>query len=404
MSGVLTSMRRAAGRFILSLPEPIAVRIVPKTFGFRASEVPKPVLATPTPVRLLVAPANYAGQGHAWARAAERLDGVGGVSLTITRPGTPDFPADAIVSETVAVRSKRWIDGQRRAVRGFTHVLIEAERPLLGGAFGGDVRAEVAELESAGVRVAFVSHGSDLRLPSRHAEHERWSPFLEPDWDLAPVLEQTALANAAVLDDAGAPVFVSTPDLLLDRPDATWLPVVIDLERWATTAPVLERETPVVRHSPTNPVIKGTALIEPVLRELAAEGRIDLRLESGIPPAKMPAAIGDADVVLEQFRIGTYSVTAVEAMAAGRLVIAHVSDQVRRAVLDQTGLELPILEADPDTLGTVLRDVLADRERFRELAARGPAFAAAVHDGARSARVLAPFLGADRDIRPLEPR
>jgi hypothetical protein len=88
-----------------------------------------------------------------------------------------------------------------------------------------------------------------------------------------------------------------------------------------------------------------------------------------------------------------YSVTAVEAMAAGRLVVGHVHDQVRDHVRGVTGLDVPVVEATPATLDEVLRDVTARRDHYRQIAGRGPAFVAAVHDGALSARVLAPFLG-----------
>lgn len=46
------------------------------------------------------------------------------------------------------------------------------------------------------------------------------------------------------------------------------------------------------------------------------------------------------------------------------------------------------MEATPDTLQEVIRSLLADRDRGREIAAAGPLFVAAVHSGDRSARAL----------------
>ncbi len=96
--------------------------------------------------------------------------------------------------------------------------------------------------------------------------------------------------------------------------------------------------------------MKGTQLIAPVLERLAERGTIDFRYVEGVAAADMPALYGEADIVLDQFRIGSYGVAACEAMAAGRVVVGHVSPAVRSHVLRATGLELPIVEATPDSL------------------------------------------------------
>ncbi|MEK8228004.1 hypothetical protein NKG05_20815 [Oerskovia sp. M15] len=87
-----------------------------------------------------------------------------------------------------------------------------------------------------------------------------------------PVLEELTQTNRQVLESLGLPVFVSTPDLLLDVPGATWCPVVVEPGTWRTEETPLHRARPLVVHAPSRAVIKGTALIEPVLRALHDEG------------------------------------------------------------------------------------------------------------------------------------
>ena len=385
--------RSLAGRAVLRMPETIKLRIIPRTLGYRARDIPAGIRAPQRPVRLLVAPANYAAQGYAWARAVEReLPGVGARNLEIVRSTTFGFPRDAEVSEHIATLSPRWARRQSRAVRRFSHVLVEAERPILGGAHGGDIVREHEALAAAGIRVAYVSHGSDLRLPSRHALLDEWSPFREQDWDLLPALETQAAANAAALRATGAPVFVVTPELLLDYPDATWLPNVVDPDRWAGATPPLTTAVPRVLHAPTNPVVKGSMMIDPVLRRLTEHRIIELDRVTGIPSDRMPGRIAAADIVLEQFRLGIYSTTAIESMAAGRLVVGHVGQQVRAHVHAVTGRDVPVLEATPDTLEALLRDIAARPQHYRARAAEGASFVRLVHDGALSARILEGFL------------
>jgi len=171
-----------------------------------------------------------------------------------------------------------------------------------------------------------------------------------------------------------------------------WLPVVIETPRWTTSTPPLAAEVPVVAHAPSNARIKGSDLVEPVLRRLEQEGLIRYRRVAGVPAAEMPQLYRDVDIVLDQFRLGAYGTTAVESMAAGRLTVGHLRPEVRDRIRDRAGAEVPILEAVPDTLEQVLRDAVADRSAARALAAQGPGFAAAVHDGTFSAGALTQFL------------
>jgi len=389
-------LRRLAVGVVRMLPEPVVVMLLPDELGFRPADVVRPVPAPASPVRLYVAPVNFAGQGYRWAHAARLLPGVGATSMQYRNPVDLGFPVDDSLPVAVFVHSRRWSRWQaERVLHGYTHVLVEAERPILGRSHGLDLRREVAALRAAGVTVAAVSHGSDLRLPSRHLAREPWSPFGEPGWELARRLEEQAAENARLLEELALPVFVSTPDLLLDAPRATWLPVVVDPEAWRAPRPPDLSGRPVVVHAPSRGPMKGTAHVTAALRPLHEAGRIDYREVTGVPAAQMPALYTGADVVVDQLVLGLYGVAAVEAMAAGRLVVGHVSDQVREHVRRATGLDVPVLEATPDTLGSVVGDVLARPEAYETLAARGPAFVAAVHDGTLSAQVLAPFLGVE---------
>jgi hypothetical protein len=356
---------------------------------------PKPVQDDPpaprsgAPVRLFIAPANYAGQGYRWSRAASVNPRVTASNMVYAEINPFDYPVDHPVRGRTVTHSRKWQRSQLRALtENFTHVLVEAEMPPLGGLWNQDVRRQVRALEAGGVRIGMICHGSDIRLPSRHTALEQWSPFANDDWVTVGDVERVAADNRALLDDLGLPTFVSTPGLLLDVPYAHLLPVVIDDESWHTDAPVLVRERPRVMHVPSNPLVKGTAQIEPVLSRLHDEGLIEYVSVLGRTHDEMPKIYGSADIVLDQFRLGDYGVAACEAMAAGRLVISHVSDQVRGVVANESGMRLPVLEANLDSLEAVLRNVLGDREPARALAAEGPAFVHRAHNGDLARQVL----------------
>src|SRR5215207_9456801 len=337
--------------------------------------------AQSTAIRLIVGPANFAGQGTQWARAAERhLPDVGAHSYAV-RNGVLDFPADLSVAAETYRTDRPWqLDFEQFVTSTYSHAIIEANRPLFGPLHGADASYDIPILLNAGLIVALLSHGSDARIPSIHVELERWSPFPDMDDIVVNNLEETARRSVELYTSFPGPVFVSTPDLLDFIPDGKWCPVVA--------------------HAPNKSVIKGSDLMDPILSDLAQEGLIEYRRVENVDPADMPDVYCDSDIVVDQVRLGSYGVAACEAMAAGRVVLGHVADHVRQRILDATGLDLPIVEVTPDTLADVVRDLVVDRDRARAAAEQGTVFVGAVHDGRRSAAVLEPFLRQPSNVPP----
>jgi hypothetical protein len=285
----------------------------------------------------------------------------------------------------------------------WTHALLEAGRPLLGGLVGRDFVGDVAVLRDAGVRVGLVFHGSEVRSPRRHRQTHEFSPFTDPKDELTRTLQARCDALAPLVAGFDGPLFASTPDQLdyLPKPprrggSARWLPVVVDPQVFSPdapdAAPVLERAVPLFVHAPSNPRLKGTADVERVLAPLAERGLIELRMVTGMPPHEAAALVRSADVVVDQLLLGLYGVLACEAMASGRVVLGHLGEPLRAAVLQGSGDLVPVIETNPRTLDDVVQHLLDDREWARSAAHAGPGFVRRVHDGRRSAAVLRDFL------------
>ncbi|MCY7412330.1 MAG: hypothetical protein LH471_04740, partial [Salinibacterium sp.] len=349
-------------------------------------EIPDPpVPPAGRQVRMYIGPTNYAGQGFQWARSVEVDPDVYAQSMVCQEINPFEYPTDYSVSWRTMMHSRHW---QRQLLENltanYTHVVFEAQMPVLGGMFGANIRRQVAALRSGGVTVGMLCHGTDIRLPSTHKERVAWSFFANDDWAPVAKVEEVVRKNMAILRDVHAPTFVSTPDLLIDVPSASWLPVVIDPDRWKYSTPPLLGERIRVVHVPSNPLPKGSVHIEPILRKLESEGLLEYVSMTGLTHDRMTELIHSADIVLDQFRTGDYGVGACEAMAAGRLVISHVSDDARGVVREHSGYDLPILEATIDSLEAVIRHVTEDRSAAMTLASQGPQFVRAVHDGTMS--------------------
>lgn len=385
---------RGAGRLLTTLPEGIQIRVNRAKYGFSSSDVPLPVRPPVGDKRLYIAPVNFAGQGYRWARAAELLPGVGSTSMQYRNPtGDFGFPADYALPTSIFLKSRRWQRAQFDSVsRGFTHVLIEAVRPIFGELFGGDVRREVQALNDVGVAVGLIAHGTDVRVPSEHRADNPFSPFHGDEWDQTPLLEQSARQKRDLAHDLALPTFYSTATLARHLPPSTWLPVVVDPEPWRQDTPALSRRVPVVVHVPSSGVVKGTSSVRIAAERLVDAGLIEYREVHSVPADEMPELYRSADVVIDALRMGNYGVAAVEAMAAGRVVVTYLTDLARREA-EEASATPPCVLANPTTIEKVLRDICANPGSYRSLAARGPDFVRRVHDGRRSAIALSEFLG-----------
>lgn len=393
-------------------PDVVAALLEPLAWGHQAARLrevharvlggsPASPVATPTelsmvqerpaeppsrPSFLAIGPANMAGQAWEWARAAERVvPGLRASVMSVDRGSAVSFRADEVVPATTFAHDRPWAEHrQQEALSTWTHALLEAGRPVFGTINGRDFTGDVNVLRAGGVHVGLVMHGSEIRNPAAHAARSRWSPFTNPADPLTLRLQaQWERLHPRVMAFDG-PVFVSTADLMLDVPGAHLLPVVVDVERWASDAPVLERAVPKVLHAPSRAALKGSDHVERAIAPLRAEGLVEYVRLDAVAPADVHDAIRDCDIVLDQFAIGCYGVLAAEAMAAGRVVVGHLTEHVRAS--SDTGI--PIVEATPDTLTAVVRSLLDDREASRATAREGVAFAREVHDGRRSGAVL----------------
>ncbi len=278
-----------------------------------------------------------------------------------------------------------------KLVSGHTHVLIDGFERLFGTLLGEDIEPEIQLLRRHGVRVGLIAHGSDVRDPARHRDRVKDSYFCHCPAEWVDLVGGRAKRNREIAAAFDGPVYVSTPDLLVDLPQATWLPVVVDPAEWAAIPALEVRLRPRVLHRPSRsvPPIKGSDVIVPVLEELHRLGIIERIEDPGqVPADQMPALVASADIVVDQIRTGSYGVAAVEAMMAGRVVVGNIAADVRAAVPD----EIPIVDADPGHLADVLTELAGDWPGLMARGQAGREFSAKWHSGARSATTLTPFL------------
>nr|NLI49063.1 glycosyltransferase family 4 protein [Propionibacterium sp.] len=341
--------------------------------------------------RLAIGPANYAGQAYAWAQAVTRHTAADAVAFTVdTVRGDPfGFPAHRRIPMAAyylpVLRTLR----ARRFLADRTHVILDGFRPLFYDRSPDGFRRQAEALRDRGPTLGLLAHGTDVRDPDAHLARYRHSFFAEGDPGWLAQRRTISARNRETARRLGVPLFVSTPDMLNDLPGAVWVPVCLDPTAWHTDVPPLERRVPRVLFVPSQSVLKGTRHVEPVLRRLAERGLIEYVAPRGVPHAEMVRLVKSVDIVVDQLLFGSYGVAAIEAMAAGRVVVGNIS-----TLGTDVMPELPHVEnATPDDFEQVLSSILDRRDEARAAAAGNVGFVRRWHDGREAARRLAPFLG-----------
>lgn len=342
----------------------------------------------------LIGPTNSANQGTLWARALTAAK-FPAQSLRISND-----PSSEWFSSDFALTRSEWLEFDRRQVlakmiaESKDIVLIESLRPILRLLSAKDGRNQVIEdlelLKLMGKRVGVVFHGSDIRNTESHAARNPYSPFHVESEELEKMRLRTE-ENAALLPllrESKIPIFVTTKDLLVDVPDAHWLPVTIDFDRFhqiAKSAPIfpdLEAKLRVL-FLPSRPWLKSANLIEPLLIKLRNEGVISYQsyISSGesLHHSEIPTVMAGVDLVIDQY-LGVIGVFPLEALAAGRLVMSYLPAEAG---------DVPIINVTPETLESELLRVALTRPRPEA----GVEYVKRWHDGRESVLALSEVFG-----------
>jgi hypothetical protein len=343
------------------------------------------------PFHLLIGPTNSAGQADQWSRVLCQL-GHPSQSLRISNDVENEwFENDLIIPRLTWTTLSGRTALARMIVSNYKAILIESMRPLFSLHTLRDYSAfqtldDIDLLTKSKVKVGIVFHGSDIRDTQAHAKREKFSPYQTPSTELSLLQTRAREFRAAgrQASKMGIPVFVTSPDLLLDIPGAYWLPVVIDVEHFVAAGrkrPPWSNKGPMrVLFQPSRGWLKSAAFVEPILERLSNEGVIQLIPNDQIAHDLMADRMASADLIIDRFD-GIAGVTSMEALAAGRVVIANVAKWAYK------GAEAtpPVLHATPDTLEATLRDLALKRGSFAWDTAKGLAYVHKWHDGRESA-------------------
>lgn len=181
-----------------------------------------------------------------------------------------------------------------------------------------------------------------------------------------------------------AKTYALNPDLLNILPEGSeFLPYShISLEDWLPRYTQNDRRPLRIGHAPSHRRAKGTELILDALESLKCQGfEFELVLVEGLSNAEAKERYKTVDVLVDQLFAGWYGGLAVEAMALGKPVVVYIRDEDLRFIPPEMAGELPFIQATPDSIELVLKEVLEmPRGQLLELATRSRAFVERWHN------------------------
>ena len=158
----------------------------------------------------------------------------------------------------------------------------------------------------------------------------------------------------------------------------------IDLEKYQATYPDRAKKHPLIVHAPSNREIKGTEYILAAIEKLKAKYLFDFRLIENLKHSDALEIYSNADIIVDQLRIGTYGGFSVESMALGKPVITYLQDESRQFYPKS----LPIVSASIDSIYEVLEELIINAELRHDLGVRGRKYVEEFHDSIKVAKRL----------------
>jgi hypothetical protein len=151
----------------------------------------------------------------------------------------------------------------------------------------------------------------------------------------------------------------------------------INVKAFLPQFPSPENNKPLIVHSPSAKITKGTNFIIEAIEELKNDLDFEFVLLHDMKREEVLTVIQKADIFLDQIIIGGYGMAAMEAMSFGKPVMCHLLPEVFEAGLPQ---ECPIINTNPANLKEQLIEFIIDPQLRHRRGMMSRAYVEKYHD------------------------
>jgi len=227
-------------------------------------------------------------------------------------------------------------------------------------------KRDLKKLARLGKKMVVDHRGSEVRTLSIARHFNNPYVCIKKGWTEKKIHRNLKLLSAYI-DHAIVPDHELVPYIEPYYKKIHVVPRAMDTSQIKTLYPTASNR-PLIVHAPTNREVKGTVFIQTAIERLKREGlKFKFKLIEKLPHEEAIQLYRQSDIVIDQLLIGAYANLSMEAMAMGKPVICYIRDDL----LGKYPPGLPIINANPDTLYDVLKDLLNHPERWRDLGKEG---------------------------------
>ena len=327
------------------------------------------------PMRVLHAPVEVAGQVGISVEALREI-GCGANSFYAPIRFQYQIPADYFFTTRAWKLRRMELSLRLRAFsRRFDLFHFHYGSSFASEYLGDDCYPDAAWLKAQGQAVVVEFWGSDARLPSVESARNPYYVATQQESDdsrerlkrWSEITEGHTIAADHAFDTTLGPYF----------PNIYVVGQRIDTRKFTAVPPDPERKKPLVVHAPSNSETKGTKFVRAAVENLQKKGlAFEYREVTGLTHSEALKVYSEADIIVDQLMLGAHGVFSVEAMALGKPVICYILPE-----LEPTYPEgFPIINANPDTIESVLEEWIQRPEDRHTLGIRSREYAERVHD------------------------
>jgi len=228
-----------------------------------------------------------------------------------------------------------------------------------------------------GRKAMVIFTGCDIRLPEKVEEY-KWNPCRDCSEDYKRFVGCVIKTKPEKIK-----AIERSFDILLSAEEAagslnkeyhtTLFPV--DIEKFSYTGVKLSRRLKIL-HAPSNPEYKGTKYITAAIDKLKIEYDFDFKVINNVKADELYKEIAAADMVIDQMLVGFYGLLSIESMAMGKPVVCYI----REDIASGSPAEMPVINANPDNIYDVLKEVLSDPAKLIEIGIRSREYVEKYHN------------------------
>lgn len=341
-------------------------------------------------MKVLMGPSNFAGQSIKLVKELQER----GIDAHLLQYGRSNFEYD--VGEVVDIsedKAETMVDTLKKiAAEDYDIIHLWSRTFFRRNGLTDLTGLDLPMLKSRGMRILFRFTGQELRLPSKQKEI---NPYNVYQYGYEHTLDEDLQRSYLdFLEHYVDRFVVQDREMQGYCPEASIIPRVIDTDDWANVGADKSEENPLVIHAPSSRELKGSWFVEEAVETLQAQG-LDFRYEevTDLPHEEAVERYRQADIIIDQLLIGWHGALSLEAMALGKPVICYIRD-------DLDAGDIPIANANPDTVTEVLRDLLENPEKRVSLGIRGRNYVENNHD---VADVTDQLIGLYEEVLEMEP-